>query len=55
MTQYVISTPGYISFAAYINPDGTMGNLVVSMLVMVIALVLAFVSTYILGKRALAK
>ncbi|MCR4998599.1 MAG: PTS transporter subunit EIIC [Lachnospiraceae bacterium] len=55
MTQYVISTPGFISFAAYINPDGTMNNLVISMVVMVIALVLAFVSTYILGKKALAK
>ncbi|MBE5911424.1 PTS transporter subunit EIIC [Pseudobutyrivibrio sp.] len=55
MTQYVISTPGFISFAAYINPDGTMGNLVISMVVMVIALVLSFLATYVLGKKALAK
>lgn len=55
MTQYVISTPGFISFAAYINPDGTMNNLVISLMVMVIATVISFVATYILGKKALAK
>ncbi|WP_174819713.1 hypothetical protein [Pseudobutyrivibrio xylanivorans] len=48
MTQYVISTPGFISFAAYINPDGTMGNLVVSMLVMVIALYLYYTVVHML-------
>ena len=55
MTQYVISTPGFISFAAYINPDGTGGNLMWSMIVMVLAVVIAFVVTYVLGKRELAK
>ena len=54
MTQYVISTPGFISFAAYINPDGTMYNLVISMVVMIIALVISFVATMLLGKKMLA-
>lgn len=51
MTQYVISTPGFISFPAYINPDGSNGNLMISLMVMVIALVISFVTTYVLGKR----
>ena len=58
MTQYVISTPGFISFAAYITPaemGGGMTNLIVSMGVMVLAVVISFVVTYILGKRAEAK
>lgn len=55
MTQYVVSTPGFISFAAYINPDGSPDNLMWSMVVMVVATVLAFVATYILGKREMAK
>lgn len=58
MTQYVISTPGFISFAAYITPaemGGGMYNFVVSMAVMVIATVVAFAVTYILGKKAEAK
>lgn len=51
MTQYVISTPGFISFPAYINPDGSNGNLMISLVVMVIALVISFGTTYLLGKR----
>lgn len=55
MTQYVISTPGFISFAAYITPaemGGGMTNFAISMAVMVIATVVAFVVTYLLGKKA---
>ena len=55
MTQYVISTPGFISFAAYITPaemGGGMYNFAVSMAVMVIATVVAFAVTYVLGKKA---
>ena len=55
MTQYVISTPGFISIPAYIDPTGSSYNLIVSIIVMVVAVVLGFVATYILGKRALAK
>lgn len=51
-TQYVISTPGFISFAAYINPDGTWGNFVLMMVVMVLATAIAFATTYVLGKKA---
>lgn len=51
MTQYVISTPGFISFAAYIDPSGSSYNLTVSMVVMVIATAAAFAVTYILGRR----
>ena len=55
MTQYVISTPGFISFAAYITPaemGGGMYNFAVAMAVMVIATVVAFAVTYVLGKKA---
>ncbi len=55
MTQYVVSTPGFISFAAYIDPTGNPSNFVVSMLVMILATVLSFVVTYIFGNRALNK
>lgn len=48
--QYVISTPGFISFAAYISPDGTWNNFIIMMLCMVVAVVIAFITTYILGK-----
>lgn len=50
-TQYVISTPGFISFAAYISPDGSWTNFIIMMAVMVIATVTAFLVTYILGKK----
>lgn len=50
-TQYVISTPGFISFAAYINPDGTTGNLIWAMIEMIVALAVAFVVTYLLGTK----
>lgn len=50
-TQYVISTPGFISFAAYIAPDGTWGNFTLMMIVMVVATAVAFVTTYVLGKK----
>ena len=55
MTQYVISTPGFISFAAYITPaemGGGSYNFMVSMVVMVLATAIAFVATYLLGKKA---
>lgn len=58
MTQYVVSTPGFISFAAYITPaeqGGGSRNFIIAMAVMVIAVIISFVSTYLLGKRQLAK
>lgn len=58
MTQYVISTPGFISFAAYITPaemGGGSYNFMVAMGVMVLATVIAFAVTYVLGKKAEAK
>lgn len=55
LTQYVIANPGLISFAAYINPDGTWGNFWGMMGVMVLAVVVAFVVTYLLGKRQQTK
>ena len=54
-TQYVISTPGFISIPAYINPDGTMTNMIGMIVVMVIAVVVSFAATYLLGKRELSK
>lgn len=50
-TQYVISTPGFISFAAYISPDGTWNNFIIMMLCMIVAVIVAFITTYILGKK----
>lgn len=58
MTQYVVSTPGFISFAAYITPADQGGgwyNLVVSIIVMVIAVIISFLVTLILGKYAMKK
>lgn len=55
MTQYVISTPGFISLPAYIDPNGSSYNLIVSLVVMIVAVVLAFAATWLLGKRAEAK
>ena len=55
MTQYVISTPGFISLPAYIDPTGSSYNLIVSVIVMIVAVVLGFVATYALGKRGEAK
>lgn len=51
LTQYVVANPGFISFAAYFNPDGTMGNFWGMMGVMVLAVAVGFAVTYILGKR----
>lgn len=55
MTQYVISTPGFISIPAYINPDGSNGNLILAIAVMAIALLISFATTYILGKKQFKK
>ncbi|MCR5230677.1 MAG: PTS transporter subunit EIIC [Solobacterium sp.] len=55
LTQFVISTPGFISFPAYINPDGTSGNLIGMLLVMILAVAVAFAVTFVLGKRFEAK
>lgn len=52
MTQYVVSTPGFISLPAYIDPSGSHYNLLVSISVMVVALVVGFLTTYFLGKRS---
>ena len=55
LTQYVVAGPGFLSFAAYMNPDGTWGNFWGMMGVMVLAVVVGFVVTYVLGKKQLAK
>lgn len=55
LTQYVVANPGFLSFAAYMNPDGTWGNFWGMMGVMVLAVVIAFVVTYTLGKRQMKK
>ena len=55
LTQFVVANPGFISFAAYFNPDGTWGNFWGMMGVMVLAVVVGFIVTYVLGKRELAK
>ena len=55
LTQYVVAGPGFLSFAAYMNPDGTWGNFWGMMGVMVLAVIVGFAVTYMLGKRQMAK
>ncbi|RRD95550.1 hypothetical protein EII17_03500 [Clostridiales bacterium COT073_COT-073] len=55
MTQFVLSTPGFISLPAYINPDGSSGNLIIALVVMFVALIVSFICTYILGKKLAKK
>ena len=55
MTQYVVSTPGFVSIPAYMNPDGTNGNLLLAIFVMLVSLVAGFCATFYLGKRRQAK
>lgn len=55
MKQYVVSTPGFISFPAYIDPSGSNRNILVSMFVMIVAVIIGFGATYLLGKRTSAK
>lgn len=55
MTQFVVSTPGFISLPAYIDPSGSSRNLIISVIVMIVALIVGFISTYALGKRELRK
>ncbi len=55
LTQFVVANPGFLSFAAYMNPDGTWGNFWGMMGVMVLAVIVGFIVTWILGKRAQAK
>lgn len=50
MTQYVISTPGFISLPAYIDPSGSPNNLIYAVIVMVVAVVISFAATYFLYK-----
>jgi PTS system beta-glucosides-specific IIC component len=52
MTQYVVSTPGFISLPAYIDPSGSHYNLIISIIVMLVALVVGFLATYFLAKRS---
>ncbi len=57
MKQYVISTPGFISFASYITPvelGGGWSNFIVAMAVMCISVVVAFAVTLFFGKKAIA-
>ena len=51
MTQYVISTPGFISFPAYINPDGSKENFLYAMGVMALAAILSFIFTWLLYRE----
>lgn len=51
MTQYVISTPGFISLPAYINPDGSPQNLIYALIVMILSVVVAFGATWFLYKE----
>lgn len=47
----MISTPGFISLPAYINPDGTPQNLLYALAVMVLAVAVAFGATWALYRE----
>lgn len=51
MTQYVITACSFIAFPAYIGADGSLTNLFLALSVMAIALVIAFATTFAIGKR----
>jgi PTS system beta-glucosides-specific IIC component len=58
MTQYVVSTPGFISFASYITPTemgGGWKNLIISLIVMIVAVAISFIVTLIFGKYVQSK
>ena len=55
MTQYVITACSFIAFPAYIGADGSLTNLALALTVMAVSLACAFVSTFVLGKRAAIK
>ncbi len=57
MKQYVISTPGFVSFASYITPvemGGGWSNLILALIVMCVSVAVAFAVTLTLGKKAQA-
>ena len=49
MTQYAVSTPGFVSIPAYMDPSGNPYNLIVSIAVMCVAVIISFIVTYIIG------
>lgn len=55
MTQYVISTPGFISIPAYISPNESNANLIWSIVVMGLAVIVAFAVTVVMGRKAEVK
>ena len=50
VTQYVVATPGFLSFAAYIAPDGTKRNFILMMSILVLSTVIAFLITLFIGR-----
>ena len=50
VTQYVVATPGFVSFAAYIAPDGTWRNFILMMVIMVCSTAVAFLVTLLVGR-----
>lgn len=55
MTQYVLTACSFIAFPAYIGSDGSLTNLWLALAVMAISCAIGFVSTYIIGKKQIAK
>lgn len=51
MTQYAISTPGFVSIPAYIDPSGSPRNLIVSIIIMIVAVAVSFAVTMMLGLK----
>lgn len=49
LAEYSIVSPGVASILAFINPDGTMTNFYMAIITMIIAAVVAFITTWVLG------
>lgn len=49
VAEYAFVSPGVASILAFINPDGSMGNFIFAICTMVIAFVVAFVVTRLVG------
>lgn len=55
LAQYAFVSPGVASIMAYINPDGSTGNIVNAVITMVISFATAFIVTRLIGLGPVSK
>ncbi|MBC1515777.1 PTS transporter subunit EIIC [Listeria immobilis] len=51
VAEYAFVSPGLASLVAFINPDGTQGNLIMAIITVIISFVSAFIATKIIGLK----